>query len=335
MSDGFLEEFHNRKLELEKLKKQVQTEKLEYNKWLREDARDELFIEKISEAIKNNPLPSYPVENTIASTALDGIDDKAYILAFGDAHFGSCFKLYNLNNEIINEYSPEVYYDRMERLLQYTIDYIEKEGINHLYVFDMGDSIDGMLRVSQLMKLRYGVVDSTVRYAQYLADWLNRLSVYVPVTFQMCNGNHSELRMLGQPKGSFEFDNMGHVIYSIINIYLEDNDRITCKQNKTGMIYEKIMDMNIVGFHGESKNLEATLKDFSHIYDINIDILIAGHLHYTFNENIGIGKDVVRTPSIIGLDDYSLKLSKISNPGATLMTLQQNKGKIIDYHIKL
>lgn len=41
-----------KKRELEKLKKQIQTEKLEYNKWLREEARDELIFEKIIDEIK-------------------------------------------------------------------------------------------------------------------------------------------------------------------------------------------------------------------------------------------------------------------------------------------
>lgn len=224
----------------------------------------------------------------------------------------------------------------MDLLLDNTKKLIKKENINKLYVYDMGDAIDGILRVSQLMKLRYGVVESAVRYAKYLSMWLLELSECVDsVSFQMCEGNHSEIRHLGQPKGSFKMDNMGKVIFEIIRIYLNEIENIEIKTNKTGMIYENILGYNIVGFHGESKNMEKTLRDFSSIYNVDIDLLIAGHLHHSYNEAVGFAKDVVRTPSIIGVDDFSLKLAKVSDPGATLMVIEKGKGKICDYHIKL
>jgi hypothetical protein len=37
----------------------------------------------------------------------------------------------------------------------------------------MGDFTDGILRVGQLRKLRYGVIESTVKYANYMTYWLN------------------------------------------------------------------------------------------------------------------------------------------------------------------
>ena len=45
--------------------------------------------------------------------------------------------------------------------------------IDILNVFSMGDFSDGILRVSQLMKLRYGVVDGTIKYADFISNKLN------------------------------------------------------------------------------------------------------------------------------------------------------------------
>lgn len=47
-SDTQLREIEIQKRELEKAKVKLQTEKLEYSRWLREDARDELITEKNS-----------------------------------------------------------------------------------------------------------------------------------------------------------------------------------------------------------------------------------------------------------------------------------------------
>ncbi len=135
---------------------------------------------------------------------------------YGDEHFGIEYELKGLFGDIINAYSPEIFEERMWDLFNQTVEIIDKENIDTLHVFNMGDFKDGILRVSQLMKLRYGVVDGTIKYADFISNWLNELTKYVRVKYQSTNGNHSELRMLGQPKGTFTEDNMGKVVAEFI-----------------------------------------------------------------------------------------------------------------------
>lgn len=44
--DSYFKELQIQKRELEKTRKKLQTEKIEYNRWLREDARDEMLVKK-------------------------------------------------------------------------------------------------------------------------------------------------------------------------------------------------------------------------------------------------------------------------------------------------
>lgn len=361
-SESLLQNMQAQKRELEKLKKQIQTEKIEYNRWLREEARDELILEKITGAIKEcvDPLPASPsflesqsVENEKArnedniSTQLLYIDGKpqsaveslpqgnrSCVLAFGDAHFGADFTIKGLFGEEINSYSPEKFYERMDALLAETIKFIRREKFDHIHVYDLGDSIDGILRVGQLMKLRYGVAESAVKYALYLSGWLNILSAYCSIDFQMTGGNHSEIRHLGQKKGTFEDDNMALVIKEIIKAKLENNSRFHMTENDTGYIFDTIQGCTLLGIHGESKKLDETIKDLSAIYQVDIDILLTGHLHHSFSETVGKCVDVMRVPSIVGIDDYSMKVRKASNAGATIFVVEENKGKVLDYHVK-
>ena len=334
LNEGYLEEMLQQKRELEKLKKQIQTEKTEYNKWLREEARDELIIEKITEAV-NGLEPLSPPVTTLTRDEIFEEDSQSCVLAFGDAHFGAELEIKGLYGETINEYNPEIFYERMDKLLWETVGFIERNRYKEIYVYDLGDAIDGVLRVGQLMKLRYGVVESSIKYADYLATWLNELSYYCIVNFQMTGGNHSQIRHLGAKKGSFEDDNMSKVILEFLKVRLKNNPKVIISENETGMIFDTIQGYNVLGYHGESKNLEETLKDFAGIYKTNIDILLAGHLHHSFSETVGVCKDVMRTPSIIGVDDFSMKLHKTSNPGATIFVVEAGKGKVLDYHIKL
>lgn len=323
-------EYVDQKRELQKLKTQIQTEKLEYNRWLREEARDELICEKIVSAVRElKPLEVPEFKNTFKRYS------QSAVLCFGDEHYATEFTIRGLYGEVINEYSPEVFEKRMYDLLQRTIDIVQKEAIDVLYVFALGDFCDGVLRYGQLMKLRYGVVEGSVRYADFISNWLNELSKYVYVKFQMVFGNHTELRMLNAPKGTFKDENTGLFVREIIQTRLENNPNFTMTVNPTGLIFDNIEGFNVLGIHGEVKNMEKAIKDFSTTYNTDIQILIGGHMHHFKAETVGVNRDVINVPSIIGIDDYSMTLNKTSNPGATLLIIEAGKGVTIDYKIKL
>ena len=322
-------DYEAKKRELDKARIKLQTEKLEYNRWLREEARDELIGEKICDAIRayNSVISPQPIVVNKSS--------KSAVLAFGDEHYGVEFTIYGLHGEIINEYNPEIFEKRMWTLFYKVLDIINKENLTTLYVFSLGDFTDGVLRCSQLKKLRYGVVEGTVKYANFISNWLNELSKYVKIKYQMVYGNHSELRMLGQPKGTFKEENTGMFVREMIKTRLEDNQNFEMIMNPTGLIFDTIEGFNTLGIHGEVRNMENAIKDFSNTYNTDIRILIGGHMHHYKAETVGINRDVVNVPSIIGIDDYSMSLNKTSNPGATLLVIEQGDGIGVEYKIKL
>lgn len=315
--------------ELQKERYKIQTEKLELNRWLRENARDELIVEHIAQAVqKLEPL-------AIPDQIHTEVSDREGVLLFGDEHYGTEFEVRGLHDEIINSYSPEIFENRMWDLLGQTISIVEKEGFSRIHVFSLGDFEDGLLRVKQLMQLRYGVVEGTVRYADFISNWLNELSRYVAIDFQTTNGNHTELRMLGQPKGTFTRENMSLVVEAIITTRLANNPNFMFVKNPTGYIYADILDYKLLGIHGEVKSMEQAIKDFSQMYRVQLDFLIAGHKHHSRSETVGVNQEVINVPSIIGIDDYSLSIHKTSNAGATFLVFEKNKGKVIEYAIKL
>lgn len=329
-SESQLETLREEKRELEKLKKQIQTEKIEYNKWLREEARDKLITEKIVNAINNQEKFDIP-----SPIIIDTISKREGLLCFGDEHVGTEFVVKGLFGETINEYNLDVFYRRMSDLLTQTVKIIKKENIDILNIFSLGDFTDGVLRVSQLKNLKYGVVESTVLYANYISEWLNELSKYVKIRFQTVQGNHSQLRLLDQVKGTFEHENMEIIVSNTIKYRLKDNPNFKYIDTMNGMMINKICGFNFVGIHGEVKSMEQALKDYQLMYDIKIDYLIAGHLHHSKSETIGIDKEVINVPSIIGVDPYSIKLRKTSNAGAILLIISEEYGKEIEYSIKL
>jgi hypothetical protein len=99
-------------------------------------------------------------------------------------------------------------------------------------------------------------------------------------------------------------------------------------------IFDELAGYRVLGIHGECKNMETAIKDFTSVYKTPIDILIGGHKHHKEADNVGIRVDTVSVPSIIGVDDYSISLNKTADAGATMLFVEAGKGISIEYNIK-
>lgn len=332
-SEQAVETINLARRELEKERKKLQTEKIEYNRWLREQARDEMVVEEISEAIKSCPAVEFP-KNTITKEM--GNRKKAGLLCLADAHYGVQYEIKGLFGEVINAYSPEIFEDRMWYLFAKVCEIVAKEELTELNIFYLGDELEGMLRTtSQLMKLRYGVIDSAVRFANFMVEWLNKLSEKILLKVYYCvDSNHNQLRLLGQPKNAFKDENMSKVIFEIIKGRLSGNQNITVMDNPTGYPYAMLAGYTVLGIHGEVKNLGSAIDDFSRTYGVPIDYIVGGHKHHRENVEVGQDREAISVGSIIGVDGYSMSLNKTSSASVTFLVFESLLGKTTQYDIK-
>lgn len=330
-SECTLNEIQEQIRELKKERYKLQTEKLENNRWLRENARDELIAEKIVNAISD----LQPIDVPEYITLNDNV--KSGLFAFTDCHFGVEFCIKDLFGNVINEYSPEIFERRMWEILDKLLDVIAKEELHKITVWELGDSIAGLLRVnSQLRELRYGVIDSALKYAEFMATWLTELSQFVRVNFQMVmDSNHSQLRLLGQPKNSFPDENMAKVIVAFLEERLKDNPNIRIAKNETGFCFTTLQGYNILGCHGEVKDLQNCTSSFTKAYGTNIDYVLAGHVHHQTSKENGKHSEVLTVRSLVGTDDYAMSLQKIADTGASFFVFDNEFGKIASYDIKV
>ena len=321
--DDILKEYEIKKQELEKEKIKVQTEKLSLMQALREEARFELFIEHAVKAIKETKTINI---NHININNFEN-NNKSGLLLFADPHYGKELIIKGLYGEVINEYSIEIFEKRMWDLLNKTVKICKKEGFNKITVFNLGDELEGILRISQLMTLKLGLVDSAIGFAYFIASWLNELSKYVFVDYYSTEGNHTDIRLLSGKKGDFPNENMSKVIQTLVSEILKDNPNIIIHKNETDKIFTNIQGFNILGIHGEEKDVMQAIRDFGFIYNTKIDYLCTGHKHHANSINAGIDKGCIGVGSIIGVDDYSMKLKKTSNPSATFVVFDKDLGK--------
>lgn len=318
-------------LELKKERIKIQTEKLELNKWLRELSRDELIAEKIVDAIHG----LHPVD--IPDPIIPINMKKEYLLTLSDAHYGVEFCIKDLYGYIMNEYSPRIFENRMWDLFYQITEQIKTDHIKVLNIFDLGDDLDGLLRAnSQLMQLKYGVIDSSILYANFLSEWLNELSHYVKIKFQMVKrSNHNQLRLVGQPKNAFPDEDMSKSMLVFIKERLKDNPNITIIENPTGLAYAQLGTYTILGGHFETKNLADELKNYSKTYGVPIDYIFSGHWHSSFSGDVGIDSEYISVRSLMGINPYSMQINKTAPAGASMFVFEQGKGITCEYRYKL
>ena len=329
VNDEYANRLVEEKRDIYKERVKLQTEKAEYNKWLRENARDELLLEKFTDSIANCKPFNSP------SIIPQSHSERECALFFGDEHDGVEFQIKGLFGEILNEYSPEIFEKRMWDLLNDIVSYIQREGFTTLNVFNLGDYADGVLRIGQLMRLRWGVVDSTVHYEEFISNWLYELTKYARVNFQMVFGNHSELRFFNQPSGSFGDENMGKVVIAYIKQKMKDNPNFVYVENPSGLIYSNIAGYNLLGIHGNVKDMKKAIGEFSNFYNVKLDYLVSGHLHHSEEEEIGVCKETIRVPSIIGVDPFAQSIRTSASAGAKILCFEKGQGITDEHRIKL
>lgn len=148
----------------------------------------------------------------VPQTRHDMEEARSLVLCVADCHYGAEWTIRGLHEEVLNAYSPKIFEARMADLLGQVRAILERERLSHVVLLLCGDALDGMLRSSQLMRLRWGVVESCMRYAEYMARWVSALALYADVEVYGVDGNHSEIRPLGSRRGEFENENLEKII---------------------------------------------------------------------------------------------------------------------------
>lgn len=320
-----LQEILIAKKELEKERKKIQTINLEYNQYVRDISRFELFNEKIKEAIDNMPVLIF------SNTIQDKFNSKqTAVLCISDAHNGVEINMQTVFNEPINIYSPDILKKRLNKLADTVIkDYKNNFNYKKLIVFDLGDGIQNILRLSNIAKLKTGVIDSVLQYAEMISQFLNKIQneLNIQIEFSCLGGNHSELRLISTGR-NWESENLGKVIREFIALRLKDNQNIKVDPY-SDFSFKQIEGINILAIHGDdSKKNINEISYWEQYHNITIDILLMGHFHH--QEQISLGysptgdKEIIIVPSLIGIDEFSRKNRKLARAGAKFILFEDN-----------
>lgn len=321
--DNLLKELEEKRLELIKERKKLQTTKVELNRQLTHEARFELFYENVKEEIKTLPLPQF---NTIPYGLIDNNIEDVQVIT--DIHYGAKFKSEN------NEYSREICKQRFELLLFETIAYCKRERLTKLKIFNLADDIQGILRMTDLKINEVPVVQAVVEISRIIASYLNELSAYVNIEYyHTMSSNHSQTRPLGSKASEIATEDLELIIGNYIKDLLVNNDRVDVYLSNKDYHSINICGYDSLLVHGHQvKNIGNVVKDYSMLHKKFYQYVFLGHTHAGQTKVVGEGVDnsieILITPSFVGSDPYSDSLKVGAKAMSKIYRFEEGKGLI-------
>jgi len=326
--DFYLDVFQNKEDKIaqdaiENLKKErykLQATKLEYERSLRTVSRFELFYENLKDAIKELPQPNM-------QPILKSSSKMEWVLSIADIHYGATFKSEK------NKYSPEICKQRFEFLLGALCDIIYEKKIEKIKVVNLGDTIQGIIHISDLQINSISVQSAIVGISRIIANFINNLSEYCEVEYyQAPVANHSQIRPLGTKAGELAGEDIEQIIINYIYDLTKNNPRISNFPIPNSNILDfKIFDYNIGITHGHNiKSKESFIKEISFFKNKAYDYIFAGHYHSEMFQTIGSKNNyntkIMFCPSFIGSCPFSDSLYRGAQPSAMLFGFDEKYG---------
>lgn len=327
--------YDERLKELRKERMKLQTANLERNRLDRNEARQELYYEQIGSLCQRIPVPT-----PVPCYSPNEKNEISYIVAISDQHYGATFESER------NQYSPEIFNLRLRKLADELISFIEAKNINQLAIVSLGDSIQGILRLSDLNINDTSVVKAVVDYSRTIALFLSELSMYTNISYyHVPTANHSQIRPLNSKASELGSEDLEYVISNYIKDLVSNNPRIICKLADNNKQYikldeEDVADFNVYALHGHQvKNTTTILQDMKSLTDESVDYIFMGHFHggkeTTISEGCYHDCEVLVCPSFIGSDPYSDSLFTGSKGAVKIYGFDKIYGHTESYKIIL
>ena len=322
--DDVFVEMLSKKEELQKLKIQIQDQRRELNRSIRDSARKEHLFDIIASAANNMQDISF------GKYISEPSDDEA-VLCLSDWHYGM------ITDNLFNKFDVDVCKHRVEMLSCKVRRYLTMSRPSVLHIFVLGDLWHGSIHTLVRLNAMENTVDQMMNSCELLAKFIEDIQECVPKTIiHFTYGNHG--RVIQNKKESVHDDNLER----IVPFWLKERfSKVDCVEivdgYKDGIIFSEIAGWNVVAAHGDLDSI-ASFGDNMNVvmnkkYNKNVDYAIMGDKHHLESKDSGI--ETIICPSLCGVDNYANEKRLYSNPAQLLLIFNKNSGAEGRFVIKL
>lgn len=297
------------------------------NKGKRELIDFAIVTEEISKAIREYDFSQVELE----PYKILPPSEKKMIVGLSDLHIGA------LVDTDINTYNFEVALSRIGRYASRIITEARNNGVNDLYVMNLGDVVEhATMRFSQGFHAEFVFSEQIVRASDLIIKFLMFLAKEgFNIKYAGIAGNHD--RITDKDK-NIDSDHAVRVINFAVESFIENTGikNIAFEKAKDYGHNIKLNNRNFKFIHGDLDpvNNELLLAKHTSMDGIDYDMVVMGHYHHFREIEVGFDKRVVVFGSLKGADDYGEKIRKISVASQGLIIVDEN-GDIDVKRVKL
>ena len=314
-------------IQLQELKKErirLSDERAALNRRLRNEARKESMHDLITECAQSLKTE----DNKIKPVCVEEEFEKAAILTLSDFHFGLEI------NEFNNVYNADVFYQRLNKILGKTIEYIQLNKVRTLYVLGLGDYMSGIIHTTTRIENRENIVQQVIKVSEALSQMLTELSKFVEIYYYDVTDNHG--RVFPNKDDWENEDNFSLFVRWYLDARFKDNEYIHIMQNtysnEIGVV--EIFGRNYAFTHGHRDKISNIVQNLSLMTKKFYDAIFMAHCHH-YEANEIHGTYVYMNGTLSGTDMYANNERKTSNPSQNLFILNSSDGIECQYLIKL
>lgn len=289
-----------------------------YRRMSREDTIKEIALEFASMMEVKAPFEKLNVIKDDSS--------KEAILCISDVHYGLVV------DSSFNEYNQEIAKQRLKKLLEKTIQYLEKENAHTITVVNLGDLIAGRIHSTIRLNSRIDVITQTMEISEILGQFLYTLSRVAWVKYVSTSDNHSRI----EPKKSDSLE-----LESLIRItdwYLKERckDYVQFLPNAFGddIATFTVKDFKIVATHGDKDKPSNVIQNMRLLTGIKYDLCLLAHRHH-FSADETCGTVLVANGCVCGTDQFAQDLRLHSKPSQNLIIVSDDNPTECIYKINL
>lgn len=310
--------------ELKKERMKLSDERAALNRRLRSEARKESLHDLIIECAQSMKED----DRKFTPAFIEEDSERAAILTLSDFHFGLEI------NEFNNVYNPDIFYQRINKVLSKTIEYIQLNKVKTLYVLGLGDYMSGIIHTTTRIENRENIVQQVIKVSEALTQMLTELSKFVEVYYYDVTDNHG--RVFSSKDDWENEDNFSLFVRWYLDARFSENEYIHIMKNtysnEIGVL--EIFGRNYAFTHGHRDKIGDIVQNLSLMTKKFYDCIFVAHCHH-FEANEIHGTYVYMNGTLSGTDSYANNGRKTSNPSQNLFIVNPNYGIECQYLIRL
>lgn len=323
LDEDIVKKYEMIRIETEKEKIRSQDQKREYKNLIRNQARFEKIRDDLILAVdrlsQKKPL-------TFENNIIHYNTNKHGLSLWSDWHYGM-----EIDNTF-NKYNKHIFNQRIEKLVNKTIEHGKKNEISTLHIAQLGDIVSGMIHVSTRVQSNEDIIEQVKYVSETLAEVLAKLSgEFEQIKFYNVIGNHGRT---GHKNDVGVKENFEYLITWYLEARLQGISNIEIISDSDGYIQTKIFDEDVIFVHGNYDRIDQAVVRLPQVLGIIPRYIFSGHIHHNYEKEYGI-TTVITNGSLMGVDDYAVQNRFNAKPSHKFMVFDENEGLECTYIIKL